>query len=144
MKVYLSANHIRVPELRAVANLLSARGHEVVSTWIYSERPEELSQAYDISRTDIADIWACDVFVYLADRVLRGQGDRFAQLGCAYANRKRCIVVGVVEDEERLPYSLEGIVRLPDIVAVFDWLDRFSAPPTTRPGVDDLLDGGDA
>ena len=101
MKIYIASRWSRRIELQVIRDTLHRRGHDVMSSWIDAQRPENPDEKFFISaegrqrlRTDIADLNKSDIVV--AD-ILGGMGRRggmMIEIGYAVGCVKPVYLVG--------------------------------------------------
>ena len=108
--VYLSARHLRSPELNAVRATLEAAGIEVTSRWLSGTRPPEDSTDPDwLAHISREDLERADAYILLGDE--RGDsGHRHVEFGVAMALNKPIIVVA--SEPENLWQRLPGVTVL--------------------------------
>lgn len=103
--VYLSARHMRRPELLAARERLEAAGVTVTCRWL-----DSLGQSGNIAEMSREDIERSDVFVLLGDE--RGDsGHRHVEFGIAMALEKQIIVVA--PEAENIWQRLAGVKVVP-------------------------------
>lgn len=97
MKVYLAAPYGEMLAQREIAEEFQKAGHEITSRWIFGG---EIGQSREFSAVmDVNDVDAADVLVlktYPRGTQVTGGGRHF-EFGYAFAQQKRCIVVGEAE-----------------------------------------------
>ena len=110
---YLSARHMRSPELNAVKTDLEKAGVEVTSRWLSGTRPPpDITDPNWLAQVSRQDIERADVYILLGDE--RGDsGHRHVEFGIATALGKPIIVVA--SEAENLWQ------RLPGVQVVADW-----------------------
>lgn len=97
MRVYIAAKYHRRFELRALASALKAHGVAVTSRWLDNGEDEaaETGGPAAAAQMDLDDVDAADAVIFIGEA--RGSkntgGGRFFELGYAYAQGKRLIVV---------------------------------------------------
>ena len=118
--VYLSARHLRSPELNEAKAALEKAGLEVTSTWLSGTRPpSDVTDPNWLARVSREDIERADVYVLLGDE--RGDsGHRHVEFGIATALGKPIIVVAA--EPENLWQRLPGVQVVPDWKSVQELL----------------------
>jgi hypothetical protein len=111
--VYLSARHLRSPELNVVKSDLEAAGIEVTSRWLAGTRaPQGVTDPNWLARISREDIERADAYVLLGDE--RGDsGHRHVEFGIAMGLNKPIFVVA--------PEWENLWQRLPTVTVVPDW-----------------------
>ena len=111
MKVYIAHNYAARYELKEiVVPLIESKGHTVTSCWI--TEPDSTTQMdAGSARMDLDDIDAADAILFYTGNLgpTPGRGKYF-ELGYAFANNKRCYLVGNILD--CIFYYLPGMVVL--------------------------------
>jgi nucleoside 2-deoxyribosyltransferase len=134
MKVYLAARFARKDEMQGVRDVLEALGDTVVSRWIDSDEPYDLTNATldtepergrKYAEDDLEDMQAADAILYFSQGG-PGNGGRFVEWGYCYALGKRMIMVG---PRENVFFTLPFIEWYPDWVHLLaqwsgDFLDE--------------------
>ena len=116
--VYLSARHMRRPELLVAKERLEAAGFKVTSRWLESmDQPDGIAQ---VSREDIEQ---ADVYVLLGDE--RGDsGHRHVEYGIAMGLGKPIVVVA--PESENIWQRLPGVTVVPEWEAAYNILGEGS------------------
>ncbi len=101
MKIYLASGFHHRQVLRRVAAKLEARGHEVVSSWIWiDERPERESMAYfefakEVAAVNLVDLKTADAIIVDGDGIREGNhGGVHTELGFALGSGMSIFLVG--------------------------------------------------
>ena len=103
--VYLSARHMRRPELLVARERLEAAGLTVTCRWL-----DSLGQSGNIAQMSREDIEQSDVYILLGDE--RGDsGHRHVEFGIAMALGKPIIVVA--PEAENIWQRLPGVTVVP-------------------------------
>jgi hypothetical protein len=120
--VYLSAASERQEELRRYRSALEKQEWTVTSSWLDEWMRIDYS-ASQLAVQDVADIYACDVFVAFADGQY-SRGGRHVELGVALALGKFVICVG---PKEHLFHSHPSIMaRLDDTSVLLPFIGGMS------------------
>ncbi|KKM88420.1 hypothetical protein LCGC14_1258950 [marine sediment metagenome] len=119
MKIYLASGFHYRQVLRRVAAKLKARGHEVVSSWIWiEERPERGSMAYfefakEVAAMNLVDLKKADAIIVDGHGIREGNhGGVHTELGFALGTGLSTYLVG--------PRS-NTFHWLPEIMQFQDW-----------------------
>lgn len=116
--VYLSARHMRRPELLVAKERLEAAGLTVTSRWL-----ESMDQPGGIAQVSKEDIEQADVYVLLGDE--RGDsGHRHVEFGIAMGLGKPIIVVA--PESENIWQRLPGVTVVPEWEAAYNILGEGS------------------
>ena len=109
--VYLSARHMRSPELNVVKETLEAAGIRVTSRWLSGTRAPEGADSNWLGRVSREDIESAEAYILLGDE--RGDsGHRHVEFGLALAMDKPILVVAT--EAENLWQRLPGVTVVPD------------------------------
>ncbi len=126
-RVYLAGRFSRRDEFKAIAEQISAAGHEVTSRWLYSEDHHlELDRrqlpAVAAAARDLDDVRAATVCIAFTEEPdgPQGRGGRHVELGAAIALGLRVIVVGDPEHIFHLLPSVAQVGSVDDALAVLD------------------------
>ena len=112
--VYLSARHMRRPELLVAKERLEAAGLKVTSRWL-----ESMDQPSGIAQVSREDIEQADVYVLLGDE--RGDsGHRHVEYGIAMGLGKPIVVVA--PESENIWQRLPGVTVVPEWEAAYNIL----------------------
>ena len=105
MKVYVAADLDQQKEARTLADALTERGHEIVSSWIYIPGLRELEisgipeEKANIAVTEIAEVCCADcLVVFTKEAPLYSLGGRHVEMGIAMGNGIDVIVIGPREN----------------------------------------------
>jgi hypothetical protein len=130
-KVYLAGRFSRRHEFKALADAITAAGHEVTSRWLYSDDHHlELDSgqlpAVAAAARDLDDVRAATVCVAFTEdpESPQGRGGRHVELGAAIAFGLRVIVVG---DPEHIFHLLPEVERVDSTEAVLAALGEVAA-----------------
>lgn len=112
MKVYLAHNFAAREWLPTVVAQLTEAGHESTGRWISDDTHIGVSE--HAACADLNDIDRSSCLVLFVDQYgsTPGKG-KYVELGYAYAQGKRIILVG--EDTRNVFYSLPGVERVADV-----------------------------
>lgn len=118
--VYLSARHMRRPELLVAREGLVAAGLEVTSRWL-----DGLDQPGGIAQISREDIESADLYILLGDE--RGDsGHRHVEFGIAMGLNKPIMVVA--SDAENTWQRLPGVTVAPDWKTVYKIVGEKAKP----------------
>lgn len=126
MIVYLAGRYSRKLELKALISVLAEHNIRVNSSWLdepYSPQTglHDVTPEFcrETAAIDIADIRACDTFVFFAESPLIGtpRGGRHVEFGMALAYGKRVVVIG---DHENIFHFLPQIIHYPTVQDFID------------------------
>jgi nucleoside 2-deoxyribosyltransferase len=127
--IYIAARYDRRFDLRAVAGLLQAQGHEVTAQWLW-DGEEKCRTITEAAVMDVEDVRRADVLVFIGEPQAsenRG-GGRWFEFGMAHALGKRCIAVLDLDPTRgghtHLPIGHESVfTALPDVEVVTSWAE---------------------
>ena len=110
--VYLSARHLRRPELLAAKERLEEAGLTVTTRWL-----DSLDQPGGVAQISREDIEQTDLYILLGDE--RGDsGHRHVEFGIALALGKPIVVVA--PQAENIWQRLPGVTVVPEWEAVYN------------------------
>ncbi len=104
MRIYLIARKGRQAELCRRADELEAAGHEITSAWVRGDDKDDgdctTAELLDRAAQNLDDIDRCDCCLAFGEPPGSpyDRGGRHVELGYALAQRKRCLVVGYLEN----------------------------------------------
>lgn len=112
MKIYLAHNFKAREWLPTVVAQVIATGHECTARWIWDDSHIGVSRHGALD--DLHDIDRSNCLVLFVDQYgsTPGKG-KFVELGYAYAQDKRIILVGA--DTQNIFYALPGIERVANV-----------------------------
>lgn len=113
MNIYVAHNFAAREWLPDVVSRINKIGHRCTSTWISDDAHTKTGKMVDSAIVDIRDIDRSGCLVLFVDQYgdTPGKGKYF-ELGYAYAQQKRIILVGA--DTHCVFYHLPGIERVAD------------------------------
>lgn len=93
MKVYIAGKYRRREEFKYIANALKTHGHENTARWV--DGGEEGQGEAAAAQMDVDDVLRADAILFMGQPKGSANtgGGRWFELGLAYANKKRCLVV---------------------------------------------------
>lgn len=121
--IYIAARYNRRTDLRPMAELLQAIGHEVTAQWLWDG--EESKSIQEVAIRDVEDVRRADILVFVGEPQAsenRG-GGRWFEFGMAHALGKRCIAVLDMDPtqggHDHLPIGHESVfTALPNVEIV--------------------------
>ncbi len=124
MKIYLASGFHHRHELRWAAQKLTARGHDVVSSWIWiDERPERGASSYEefarnIAEHNLQDLLKADAIIVDAHGIREGNhGGVHTELGFALGAGLALYLVG---PRENTFHWLPRIMQFPNWEFLFE------------------------
>lgn len=134
-KVYLAGRFSRRHEFRQFADALSAAGHEVTSSWLYSDDLHanlggfHSYSAASAAERDLADVRAATVCIAFTEEPERrqGRGGRHVEVGVAIAIGLKLIVVGDPEHIFHLLPDVQHVQAPEDALAVLGVVPALAA-----------------
>lgn len=108
MKIYTAAKYGRMGEMKRFGEIIRAAGHETTARWVDGAE-ETLEEKAEGALMDVADVQRADVLFFFAQPKgsLNTGGGRHFEFGYAFAQGKRCIVIG---EHETIFCHLPGVV----------------------------------
>jgi hypothetical protein len=135
VRIYLAARYSRRLELLGYAAELTARGHEVVSSWIDGHHETEpgidasapTEQRAGWAAEDLADCLRADCIISFTEPP-RGdsRGGRHTEFGIGLARGTGQVLIG---PREHVFHCLPEVIVFPDWSAFVGWLDADPPPP---------------
>jgi nucleoside 2-deoxyribosyltransferase len=112
MRIYVAHNFAAREWLPTVIAQLTEAGHESTSRWITD--PSHVGVSQQAALADLGDIDRSNCLVLFVDQYgpTPGKG-KYVELGYAYAQGKRIILVG--KDTQNVFYALPGVERVADV-----------------------------
>lgn len=131
MRVYIAGRFGRREEFRKYGKELEAAGHASVSSWLYSDEPDEdagnmpASERSDFAVKNMQDVAKCHVlFAFTEEEGAKGasRGGRHVEFGAALAMNKEVFVIG---PRENLFHYLPGLPQCETFDEALEALERF-------------------
>lgn len=131
MKIYLAARYERRAEMQTHGHDLRALGHEVVSSWIWTDKkslndhvlskqatPEAVREVSAIAWNNVTEIAQCDAFIAFTEYpgVKENTGGRHVEMGIAMMMRS----------EHRSAGRMMVVGPLENVFYLADWIERFA------------------
>jgi nucleoside 2-deoxyribosyltransferase len=112
MRIYVAHNFAAREWLPTVIAQITEAGHESTSRWITD--PSHVGVSQQAALADLGDIDRSNCLVLFVDQYgpTPGKG-KYVELGYAYAQGKRIILVG--KDTQNVFYALPGVERVADV-----------------------------
>ena len=126
MNIYVAHNFSAREWLPEVVHKIKVVGHHVTSTWIFDDAHAAGGSRLSSAKVDLADIDQSSCIVLFVDQYGETPGKgKYFELGYAYAQQKRIILVG--KDESCVFYWLPGIQRVADVEELIELLKKEKA-----------------
>ena len=123
MRIYVAHNFSAREWLPVVVHKIKAVGHHVTSTWIFDDAHAAGGSRLSSAKVDLADIDQSSCIVLFTDQYGETPGKgKYFELGYAYAQKKRIILVG--KDESCVFYWLPGIQRVENVEELIKLLKK--------------------
>lgn len=123
MNIYVAHNFAARSWLPEVMDLIQKAGHRCTSTWVVDDAHAKTGKMVDSAFVDLRDIDRSACLVLYVDQYgdTPGKGKYF-ELGYAYAQQKRIILVG--SDNHCVFYYLPGITRVENTDELIELLKK--------------------
>jgi hypothetical protein len=106
--VYIAAAFGRREEMRHYSEELALAGHNCTSTWVFDDDSDDPRVLMENALRDLHDVCDADTIVLFTETPKAGYmtGGRHTEFGYAYANGKRCCLIG---PRENIFHHLPGV-----------------------------------